>query len=733
MVYSFDVFDTLITRNTYTPKGVFLLIQKVLCSQEPSFIPESISENFCDLRIYAEHMASRIFCKEITLDDIYEAFGMLNNIGQNETEYLKRLEIKVEKENIIGVKENINFLKNVKKNGVKTYLISDMYLPSTILKDFLLSVDEVFNDIDVLVSCDLNKSKRKGDLFSYLLSKYGINNNEWTHIGDNIETDVYMVKNLGGKAILYQAAQKTSFLYDYYISDENELATQIVYGNIKKIVSDEKSIDYNIGASIAGPILHSYVSWILKKSKEQGVEHLFFYSRDGYLLKKIADIIIGKENNPIKTHYLYGSRETWYTAPDCVNTDDFINQFLTSRFSTISQILTFFNISISELNDLVNNAIIMDGDYDKFLSNFERVYIQNSLINAGMATKYLEKNKKIRGNTKEYLLQEIPMNGKIAFVDLQGTGKSQKCMKTLIGEIYPLTRLPVNAFYYAFYPMDMFASTENAFFIYSNKIFPVPGVLEVLARAPHGQTVDYRLQGQKWIPVFSDSRDYPDAQLFQDYEEGIIDYTRLMADVSCLQIENYRKLADNLLFKLGTQPDVELQNFIGEMPFEVDFNGNIKKFGPRLNDAEIENIYKNKVCDKKNYKGCSFDFSLLRMTERQKRLAAMLGKFGKQGEENDENINNALRVEKKVIIYGMGKRGVALYNELSKRDDIEIVLLVDKNCAEKKSLKLNIHPVEKILETDFDYIVISVLNEKLKLEILDNLLKLGISRESILI
>ena len=44
---------------------------------------------------------------------------------------------------------------------------------------------------------------------------------------------------------------------------------------------------------------------------EKGIQKLFFIARDGYILKKIADILIEKYRYPIATVYLYGSRKAW--------------------------------------------------------------------------------------------------------------------------------------------------------------------------------------------------------------------------------------------------------------------------------------------------------------------------------------------------------------------------------------------------------------------------------------
>ena len=55
-----------------------------------------------------------------------------------------------------------------------------------------------------------------------------------------------------------------------------------------------------VGSSLAGPILYPYVKWVLKESIRQGIDRLYFVSRDGWILWQMADLIIRIEKDPIK-------------------------------------------------------------------------------------------------------------------------------------------------------------------------------------------------------------------------------------------------------------------------------------------------------------------------------------------------------------------------------------------------------------------------------------------------
>ena len=55
--FSFDVFDTLITRKTATPQGVFFVMQdKMLHEAKYNCLDRAIKESFAELRIHAEEL-----------------------------------------------------------------------------------------------------------------------------------------------------------------------------------------------------------------------------------------------------------------------------------------------------------------------------------------------------------------------------------------------------------------------------------------------------------------------------------------------------------------------------------------------------------------------------------------------------------------------------------------------------------------------------------------------------
>ena len=93
---------------------------------------------------------------------------------------------------------------------------------------------------------------------------------------------------------------------------------------------------------------------------------------------------------------------------------------------------------------------------------------------------------------------------------------------------------------------------------------------------------------------------------------------------------------------------------------------------------------------------------------------------------------------KKIIIYGAGDSGlyVAYYliNNPTFAGGVKIVGIIDKNldlqC--RKPYGIKVYNLESALQLDYDLIIISVMDEKIKLEIFAELLLSGISKDRIL-
>ena len=116
---------------------------------------------------------------------------------------------------------------------------------------------------------------------------------------------------------------------------------------------------FRMGLTLCGPILYDYVKWLLNICINNGIRRLYFISRDGYVLKKIADIIIESREMDIQTHYLYASRRVMRT--EIPEEQDLLRQYIRQEMDLSDERYALVDIqgtgvSIERLSEVVGKA-----------------------------------------------------------------------------------------------------------------------------------------------------------------------------------------------------------------------------------------------------------------------------------------------------------------------------------------------------------------------------------------
>lgn len=331
MLYSFDVFDTLITRKTLTPKGVFLYMQEELKKIEEY---KTIADDFALLRVDAEQKA-RIFNSgdEIGIKDIYKCFVKRCHLPESKIDELIALEIKAEQANIVAIEENIDYLKEIISKNNPVVLISDMYLSAETIRGLLCSIDNVFKGINIYVSCDCDSRKIDGSLYKYVRQKENVEYNDWIHIGDNIVADGNVPDLLGihTKVVKEYVSNQFENNIARYFNSNYDLDSQLFLGLLKKVCINANDEVFRIGAICGGAVLYPYCEWLVNEALQLGIEKLLFMSRDGFILKRIADLIIDAKKISLKTEYIYVSRNLLRdNDQQGQRAVEYLNQFITS-------------------------------------------------------------------------------------------------------------------------------------------------------------------------------------------------------------------------------------------------------------------------------------------------------------------------------------------------------------------------------------------------------------------
>ena len=506
-IYSFDVFDTLVTRRTLSPYGIFKIMESRIRSDEAfEKFSNYFKSNFFNIRINAEYTAKNRKKRQVNLNDIYDVIKHCSNLSDEDVKNLIDLEIKIEKDNIIPIQKNIQLLKQLVNDGKKVLLISDMYLSESQIRDFLVAVDSIFENVPIFVSSEKNCTKSNGSLYQYLSKQYDIKYENWTHYGDNIKADVSEAQKLGINAILLKKNELRSF-EKRLLSINNNIDVQAFLG--ASLTSQKDCIDdyYVFGSTFAAPILYGYINYIIENCKRLDIKHLYFISRDGYILKKIADVVIKEKGINIKNHYFFGSRKA-FRIPNEKNFADFIKTIL-YEFEKNKDIKY-----IQEFIPIFNNTVFSEiTDIEKFLMENKKNILE-----------YFSSKKDV---LIKYLKQEINFDiNDFAFVDLGGSGYSQDALNDVVN-LFKKTNIKTFYFYNSEY-VNHNLSSKYDYYI-SNKGCRL--WLELLCRAPHGQVIGYQEnENGKVIPIF-DEYDLCETSIWNmdSYISGIEEFSKNMA------------------------------------------------------------------------------------------------------------------------------------------------------------------------------------------------------------
>lgn len=353
-LYSFDVFDTLITRTTGTPTGIFSLVQDKLAeSSDYSDIPQFFKKNFFDLRINAERLARfmRNGCEfekhnpnyedneDITFEELYGVFTFSGLLTNKQAKRIMELEIETEIENTIAIPRNVEMVKKLKAEGARVIAISDMYHSSATIRRIMTAADPELSDIPVYVSCELRASKGTGNAYRAVYEKEKIVFEEWHHTGDHKTRDFEVPEQLGIRSTLYPISW-ISGIESYILgTDLGNSYTQKVSNLPKKVRIINNAFGKSaLGADLGAFILIPYIEFIMENCAFRNIKRLYFVARDGYILKKIADRFIEQRGLDITTKYLYGSRNAWRVFSKNSSQNDVIAYLGVSNYNHITTV-----------------------------------------------------------------------------------------------------------------------------------------------------------------------------------------------------------------------------------------------------------------------------------------------------------------------------------------------------------------------------------------------------------
>ena len=376
-VISFDIFDTLIMRKVMFPIDVFRLVGEKLKLDDIDFV---------EVRKQAAAML-----EYPTIEEIYEKMRDLTGTNADEVKCWQQEEIETEKYMLTERKDMVSLCKRIMKCK-PVYLVSDMYFSKDILKNFLEQFGLEVDADHIIVSCDVRKGKETGALWDYFKEQI-LQERLCLHIGDNYQSDYQKAKERGIDAYWIMNAFEmlqnsslrliTSEIESLYSSMGmglicaelfnspfalNETKGRVVFRNEKQA-----------GYCLLGPLMDTFMRWLIFQGREGQYEQLLFFAREGYLLIPLYQHmkeLLSIDDCPEAVYLEISRGAAWMIAtesvPDIYEVSKFpfegnLCEFLRDRFGVYVAEKECEKINISDIQGDINELRAVIKPYEQMI------------------------------------------------------------------------------------------------------------------------------------------------------------------------------------------------------------------------------------------------------------------------------------------------------------------------------------------------------------------------------
>lgn len=535
---SADIFDTLLLRTVAKATDLFIKVWDK--AVERGIAGSAItSREYMKLRIEMERRARfNAPGREVSLEDIY---GQFPKFIADDMEALMSVELECEKECCYVNPYILGWLESAKKHGCVLVLVSDMYLSSRSIKGILEHNGICTSMFDsIIVSNEHKCNKQDGALFRVLLEKYPqYSASEILHIGDNKNADYQQPLKLGINAFHYDVIpEKMYSIYDYEKTRHNIPHPGIL--SLRKLAASDSTYEcmektaYELGASVVGPVMSLYVSWICHRMEKAGIKRIYPFMREGHVLGKLLKNESDARGMGLVVKPIYISRKASY-IPSIKNINrEEIENMIGARNLTIAESIKLMGLSLDRFSGYSSY-------FDVKYKEAHKIPCQDSTLKEKIIEKFLEEGnrediekyiKQERKKFVSYLLQETGGFNNIATADIGFFGRIQMWMQ----ECLDLEGIPHKIKHFLAVGVtgdkipdgidfEGYCGTfaENMDLIQT--VHRTTDVIEKLISVTEGSTTGYIEENGKFVPVLSEGVD--NKHMTDIVFQGIFDFQKL--------------------------------------------------------------------------------------------------------------------------------------------------------------------------------------------------------------
>lgn len=622
-LYSFDVFDTLISRKVLDPFGIFYRVQERIT--EDGDFPYIFKKSYAQVRNTAEFNVREYYSKskdlrkseatEVTFDEIFDRLAYVYSLSQDQINKLKSWEFEAELESVIPLKPQIDTVKELLKNKEDVVLISDMYLPKSFIQKLLFKADPVLAELPLFVSNEYGVLKTSQLLYLevYKSIKPYYNYDKWVHTGDTDRVDIGPPRkiNISARKI---SKPEYSEIQKELIKNLDSYDAYLVTAMQARLCSIHRNPYDSFVISYVALCFVPYIDWVLRDAARRGYETLYFVSRDGHHLKRIADKIIEARGLNFKTKYIYASRRTWRIPSFVHEIDDGFWEDYGSFGDIVSKdkLLSAMDLTESEFCDIFPS---IDLDNINFYSKREmNSYKELFKSSDEYRTLLLQKAAQEREISNGYLRQAMDPDENFVIVEYYGRGYTQDCFVNLWRDI---VGKDVDVPFY--YSRSVLPTANGAvrynFTTNNSKQFFIESIF---ANMPYKSIQEYKEVDGKYVPVIED---IPyNKELFASMNTLLPVFAYEYAKLDLLYPEDTDRMLYDFVFDYYKEnlTNRDFADDIGKLVDSVALYGNKREFAPPFTEETLDQFRKKLIARSSGKLTHSITMSVVRSSEEVK-------------------------------------------------------------------------------------------------------------------
>lgn len=528
--FTFDVFDTVVTRRLPRPADVFTLVGEQL-RKEGIRTPRGVM--FTILRIRCERWARRLVPgREVSLEDIHRLLGRFLFWSEADRCRAAVLEMEIESSVLKATPRGREAVEKARILGASVAYVSDMYLAEPFIRA-ILEREGLFGPGDLLaVSSEWKASKGVGDIWPRLIETLGVPAGDIFHQGDNPHSDIESPRKHG----ISSSRLGTAEVSRWEEPDRGDKAEKLrEFGGIAALSRLARSAcaepdDYwtCLGAGILGPMLAGFTTWMLEDARRKGIGTLWFLSRDGWLMLESARLMAGP-GSPQFEYLCAGRRQLLLAQAAPVDADAL---FEGSRCQSLRLVGSRLSLPDAILEELAAEVGQTAGSLDRPLEDSQKRILSALLASEAWRGRLEVLRLEAADPVKQYLNgMRSRATGPVALVDVGWQGRSQEQLEELLPDLAPLRGYYLG---YSGTPGDPalktgwnydFSKGEGSQTLYTHQ-----RVFEVLIGGVSGPLKGYQQVEGAWEAVFEASEIGESAPGRERAQQAALEFVRLASD-----------------------------------------------------------------------------------------------------------------------------------------------------------------------------------------------------------